>query len=73
MAWKVHVITGAGKPSAEHDKFTAVPINASTLCSISINLAVTKQKHYIIMYICILCSFCNTVWSKTLAGTNFDE
>ena len=51
MAWYVHVITGTGKPSAEHDKFTAVPMNASTLCGTSINLGVTKQKHYIIMYI----------------------
>lgn len=32
MAWKVHVIIGAGKPSAEHDKLTAEPINASTSC-----------------------------------------
>ena len=50
MAWKVHVITGAGKPSAEHDKFTAVPMNASTLCGTSISLGVTKQKHYKIMW-----------------------
>ena len=42
MAWKVHVITGTGKPSAEHDKFTALPMNASTLCGSSINLGATK-------------------------------
>ena len=42
MARKVHVITGTGKPSAEHDKFTAVPMDASILCGSSINLGATK-------------------------------
>ena len=46
MPWKVHVICGVGKPSAEHDKFTAVPLSASTLCSPEINRGATKQEHY---------------------------
>ena len=45
MAWKVHVITGTGKPSAEHDKFTAVPMNASTLCGLVINRGATMYVH----------------------------
>ena len=49
MAWKVHVITGAGKPSAEHDKFAAVPVNASTLCGLVIIRGTTKQKQYVTM------------------------
>ena len=43
MPWKNHLITGVGKPSAEHDKFTALLVDASTLCGSVINRGVTKQ------------------------------
>ena len=48
-AWKYHIISGAGKPSAEQDQLTAVPTNSSTLSGSVINLGATK-KHYFILY-----------------------
>ena len=43
FAWKLHVISGAGKPSAEQDNPTAVLINAATFCGLVINRGATKQ------------------------------
>ena len=42
------MMSGVGKPSAEQDKFTAVPMNSSTSCGSVINRGVTKQEHYTI-------------------------
>ena len=43
MPWNDHVIIGVGKPSAEHDKFTALPMDVSILCGSVINRGATKQ------------------------------
>ena len=42
MPWNNHVISGTGKPSAEHDKFNALPINSSALCGMVINRGATR-------------------------------
>ena len=38
---------GAGKPSAEQDKFIAMPTNSSISCGTVMNRGATKQEHYI--------------------------
>ena len=43
IPWNNHVISGTGKPSAEHDKFTALPMNSSALCETVMNRGATKQ------------------------------
>ena len=69
MASNNHVITGAGKPSAEHDKFTVAPMNASTLRGTVINCGVTKQKHLQ----CNKDAKYNTVYVVLIEGHKFTD
>ena len=45
MPWKDHVISGAGNPLAEQDKFTALPINISTFSGSKTNCGATRQQY----------------------------
>ena len=43
MPWNNHIISGTGKPSAEHDKFNDAPaINSSKFCGTVIKCGATK-------------------------------
>ena len=69
MASNNHVMAGAGKPSAEHDKFTVAPMNASTLCGTVTNCGVTKQKHLQ----CNKVQKYNTVYAVLIEGREFTD